>query len=234
MIYQNYLDLSLNTKIKSMIRYVLLLGLFFTSHISYTQQLTPHTIEFKLINKSTLELKEDIKIDALKFYISNAKYIYKNELVYKPENFYHLINLSSDTFQIITSSIPFKLHYDELELQLGIDSSTNNMGVQAGDLDPMMGMYWSWQSGYINIKIEGTSSRCNTRQHKYHFHLGGFLPNQYTEQIIRTSRISETGVIYEIDIMKFFSSIDLAKENSVMIPGKEAIELSKKITNCFE
>lgn len=57
-----------------------------------------------------------------------------------------------------------------------------------GDLDPLNGMYWAWNSGYINMKIEGITPKCQDatiyfnfilvdikhliKQHKtYHVHL---------------------------------------------------------------
>ena len=42
-----------------------------------------------------------------------------------------------------------------------------------GDLDPVHGMYWTWQSGYIQFKLEGLL-RDSAGERKLELHLGGF------------------------------------------------------------
>ena len=57
-------------------------------------------------------------------------------------------------------------HYTSIEFNLGVDSLHNHSGDQAGDLDPMYGMIWTWNTGYIFFKHEGyfTSSTSGTEQ----------------------------------------------------------------------
>lgn len=208
--------------------------LLFSIQFSIAQQMSPYGIEFRLKDKSLLVQEDTITIDVFKFYMSNIKFKDRGNLVYNASHSYHLVNLSTDTFYRVEMSIPSKLSFDEINFQLGIDSNTTKNGILDGDLDPTKGMYWSWQSGYINIKLEGSSPKCKTRQHRYTFHLGGFLPHQYTEQCVRITKLNDKEAIVEINLQKFFSVVDLAKENSVMIPGDKAITLSTKITTCFE
>jgi hypothetical protein len=40
---------------------------------------------------------------------------------------------------------------------LGVDSARNVSGIQTGALDPARGMFWTWNSGYVMAKIEGSS-----------------------------------------------------------------------------
>ena len=56
--------------------------------------------------------------------------------------------------------------------QIGIDSLTNVSGDLDGDLDPALGMYWAWNSGYINMKLEGKSSSCKSVKKEFQFHIG--------------------------------------------------------------
>lgn len=58
-------------------------------------------------------------------------------------------------------------------LMLGVDSALNYDGVHGGDLDPIHGMYWTWQTGYIHCKIEGIFELSGKRV-PLEFHLGGF------------------------------------------------------------
>jgi len=78
--------------------------------------------------------------------------------------------------ELIDQSVPSSLelqnieipdgHYTSLEFNLGVDSLHNHTGDQAGDLDPMYGMIWTWNTGYIFFKHEGyfTSSTSGTEQ----------------------------------------------------------------------
>jgi hypothetical protein len=78
--------------------------------------------------------------------------------------------------ELIDQSVPSSLelqdvvipdgHYTSLEFNLGVDSLHNHSGDQAGDLDPMYGMIWTWNTGYIFFKHEGyfTSSTSGTEQ----------------------------------------------------------------------
>ena len=76
-------------------------------------------------------------------------------------------------FELLPSSlalqIPSNIPFSKLKFQLGIDSLTNVSGAMGGDLDPTKGMYWTWQSGYINMKIEGKSNSCKTRKNQFQF-----------------------------------------------------------------
>ena len=66
------------------------------------------------------------------------------------------------------------MRFNTIAFNLGIDSITNVSGAQGGDLDPTKGMYWAWQSGFINIKLQGTSNSCPPPKNEFEFHLGGY------------------------------------------------------------
>ncbi len=192
---------------------------------SIAQKLVPFEIKFKVI----LPTDTSIKIETLKFYISDLKISNKNSIVFEDKNFYKLVDISNDTVATIFSQVPSNLLFDKISFNLGIDSNTNKTGIQGGELDPSQGMYWSWQSGYINFKLEGTSPKCNTRKNKFQFHLGGFLEGQYALQTIEFPAKSKNNLFLTIDLNTFFDSVDLTKINTVMIPGKEAIGIAREI-----
>jgi hypothetical protein len=82
-----------------------------------------------------------------------------------------LIDLSSDTLPAF--SIPNLDGPAKLSLLVGLDSVASTSGAMGGKLDPMYGMYWSWQSGYINLKLSGTWER-DGRTQAFTYHLGGY------------------------------------------------------------
>ena len=105
----------------------------------------------------------------------------------------------------------------------------------SGDLDPAKGMYWAWQSGYINMKMEGKSSSCKTRKNQFQFHIGGYLKPNNALRIVTLNLSKNTDKIdVNINAATFFSEISLSQTNSIMIPGKRAMQLADCSVKMFE
>ena len=121
--------------------------------------------EFHLDSTYTNGAGEAYNAYMLKYYISHMKLV--NENGERVELYEHeLIDHSVPTsLQLDQVEIPDG-HYTSLEFNLGVDSLHNHSGDQAGDLDPMYGMIWTWNTGYIFFKHEGyfTSSTSGTQQ----------------------------------------------------------------------
>jgi hypothetical protein len=121
--------------------------------------------EFHLDSTYTNGAGEAYNAYMLKYYISHMKLVNENgervEL-YEHELIDHAVPTSLQLDQV---EIPDG-HYTSLEFNLGVDSLHNHSGDQAGDLDPMYGMIWTWNTGYIFFKHEGyfTSSTSGTQQ----------------------------------------------------------------------
>ncbi len=176
---------------------------------------------------------DSILIETLRFYISNIEFLQDKKVVWQEQNSVHLIDAAlSQTLKIATKCPP-NLTFDQLQFNLGIDSTTNVSGALGGDLDPTKGMYWTWQSGYINFKIEGKNPRCNTRNHAFQFHLGGYnlLYNALQTIVLDIKKDKEVNIIF--DISKFINDIDFVQKPNIMSPCKEAVLMSKKITKGF-
>ncbi|MFP5042958.1 MbnP family protein [Parasediminibacterium sp. JCM 36343] len=177
--------------------------------------------------------KDSLEIDLFKFYISGIELWDNNQPVWKEPNSYHLINAMEDNTLSLSLNCSPNLAFNKIKFNLGIDSSTNFAGVQGGDLDPMRGMYWTWQSGYINFKLEGKSPLCQTLHHEFEFHLGGYHSPYNTLQTI-VLPIKKQGTINILaDIQQFIAQLDLAKQNHIMTPGKEAAVLASKVSTIF-
>jgi hypothetical protein len=121
--------------------------------------------EFHLDSAYTNGAGEAYNAYMLKYYISHMKLV--NENGERVELYGHeLIDQSVPTsLQLDQVEIPDG-HYTSIEFNLGVDSLNNHSGDQAGDLDPMYGMIWTWNTGYIFFKHEGyfTSSTSGTEQ----------------------------------------------------------------------
>ncbi len=109
-------------------------------------------------------------IDYLKYYISNIVFINSDGSEFKANN-YELIDEDKNESKYFTvENVPFG-NYDSLRFYMGVDSAINTVGALQGDLDPVNGMFWDWQSGYINFKHEGSfvDSLGTTQSLIYHY-----------------------------------------------------------------
>jgi hypothetical protein len=58
-------------------------------------------------------------------------------------------------------------NYDDVSFTLGLDSSKNVSGDLENAYDPLLGMYWAWNTGYVNLKLAGKSSLVLTKTHDF-------------------------------------------------------------------
>ncbi len=123
-------------------------------------------------------------------------------------------------------------NYDDVSFTLGLDSSKNVSGELENAYDPLLGMYWAWNTGYVNLKLAGKSSLVLTKTHDFEFHLGGYRYPLATAQNIEVNLNDQ--YIY-FDLEKLFSeSINLSKNHHIMLPGKDAFLISQGLSDCFK
>ncbi|MCX8524096.1 hypothetical protein OF897_09175 [Chryseobacterium formosus] len=185
----------------------------------------------KLEKDKKYTLKDDvISISKLKFYVSDICFKKSGKTIYKNQEKSFLIDLENKLEINFDKNI--SEDFDEIQFIIGIDSLTNVSGAMGGDLDPVNGMYWSWQSGYINFKVEGTSKK-STFPHKYfQFHVGGYLqPFSALQTVVLPLKNKRNTIL--IDILQFLSQIDLNKTHTVMSPGEKSMILARQFQKVF-
>lgn len=202
-----------------------------------------YTFKFKTVFEShkSINLNEfyklngtdSVKLDMVKYYISNIQLWRFNKLVWKEEGSNHLIDASNEQSGSFNLLLPADLVFDTIKFGLGIDSSTNVAGALGGDLDPTKGMYWTWQSGYINCKIEGVSNLCQTRKNEFQFHLGGYEPPYNAYQIVTLPKTGNDQAIIELDVKKVLLAIKLVSQDKIMSPGSNASQVSAIVASAF-
>lgn len=185
--------------------------------------------EVFLLKDAAFVAENGWRIEELKCYVSNFRLLKKGKVVFQEKNSFHLIDASDESSFAFILSSPETSDFDALAFDLGIDSTTNAGGAQGGDLDPTKGMYWTWQSGYINFKLEGTSALCPTRNHEFQFHLGGYQFPNSTLQKLHFSVEATAEIQVVLDLKQFLEKLDLASQNQVMSPGADAVNLSKLV-----
>ena len=185
------------------------------------------------------------KINMAKYYISNIKLTKTDNSVYTVSNSYFLIDLTDSLKSMAKlSSIPFG-NYKSIEFMIGVDSLRNVSGAQTGGLDPSLGMFWTWSTGYIMAKIEGTSPQSPDLGNAIEFHIGGFSG---VNNVLRTTTVSfgldtakvsatVTPLVYmSSNLAEWFASpnmIDFSSINIVTIPGARASSIATNYMDMF-
>lgn len=175
---------------------------------------------------------DSLAIQTLKFYLGNFVFL-KNGAVIFSEKSHRLLDLEDENSLGFDFKIPQNLDFDNLQFDLGVDSLTNVSGAMGGDLDPTRGMFWTWQSGYINLKIEGFSAKSTARNGGFQFHLGGYLPPFQTVQKVVLPVFQKEKMRVGFDLAPFFESLDWAKNRNVMSPCAEAAGFSNLLSKSF-
>ncbi len=176
--------------------------------------------------------KDTLQLDQLKFYLSDIQIQFDDNSIFR-EGKSHLIDIEN----LNSLSIPIRKNnkkaISKILFSIGVDSLASVSGALSGDLDPSKGMYWAWQSGYINMKIEGTSSSCKTRKNAFHFHIGGYLePNYAMRKIALQPKDDNLEITMNMAVL--FENVSLSENNSIMIPGKKAMELADISAKMFK
>jgi hypothetical protein len=93
-------------------------------------------------------------VDLLKYYISNFTLV-KADGTKRNFGTHELIDASKpESLSFILDSVA-NGDYTSVEFLLGVDYEHNYTGDQEGDLDPSLGMFWTWSTGYTFFKHEG-------------------------------------------------------------------------------
>jgi hypothetical protein len=168
---------------------------------------------------------ENVYIDVLKFYISRIQFLQKEAVVLEEPKSFHLIDAAAEASFHLAIANKRKIRFDAVRFHLGIDSTTSVSGALGGDLDPTKGMYWTWQSGYINVKCEGKSEHCLARNKEFQLHLGGYREPFYCLQTVTFPLHEAEAITIQFDAERFLSQIDMATHHHIMSPNAQAVRL---------
>jgi hypothetical protein len=153
---------------------------------------------------------EDLSFTTFNYFVSNFVFVKSDgtEYVVPQDSSYFLCkhnDLDSRTLKF--KNIPAG-DYTGVRFIIGVDStrSTSDISQRQGVLDPAAGasgMYWAWNSGYIFVKVEGTSPQApldaNTNERTFQYHTGLFGGmNTPTLNNIKTVTLSKSGQVANV------------------------------------
>ena len=190
-------------------------------------------------NKKALELEhvylnqnnDSISFSTLKIYFSDFRF--KDKISGRITSidtliFYDLADSSTHSF---FNDLNLS-NYECVAFTLGLDSSKNVSGELENAYDPLLGMYWAWNTGYINLKIMGESSAVPTNSHEFEFHLGGYRSPFASAQTIQID-LNDQNIYFDLEKL-FSESINLTKNHHIMMPCKDAFLISQGLSACFK
>ncbi|MBN8824321.1 MULTISPECIES: MbnP family protein [unclassified Spirosoma] len=192
---------------------------------------------------------EAFTVTKFNYFVSNfrLKKADGTEYVLPQEANYYLIQEDKPESQSFTlTTIPAGT-YIGMSFLIGVDSlrSLANISQRTGVLDPGLGtheaMYWEWNSGYIFLKLEGTSPVAPAAQNNlFFYHIGGFgggYNGKKTINNLRTVTISFNGNSAQVsasgrpqvnltaDVLNVFTgttTLQIAQHSSVMFEDYSA------------
>lgn len=173
---------------------------------------------------------DSLFISVLKCYLTDFGLVREDGKVIHEKDSYHLMDFSKPESLSFSINVPTKAKISKIRFNLGVPKEIQEGGVGGGDLDPTKGMYWTWQSGYINFKLEGLM---RGEEDKIQYHLGGFQEGQNCLQTRELAITNQNEIHIVLDVKAFLDGLDLHSHPVLMSPGTKAVELSKKVANLF-
>jgi hypothetical protein len=214
-----------------------------------------------ILNSPTYQnaLGQDLAVSKFNYYISNIKLLNKDGSTYSypKEDSYFLIQETDVATQSIKLSNVPEGDYSGVVFTLGVDSlkSVSKIAERIGVLDPSAGgadMYWGWNSGYIFLKMEGSSSFApldsTTMQRPVEYHIGLFGLNGATNNLktitipfngvyasVRQAKTNAPEAHFFVDVLKVVngsSNIDFSVEPSIL-SDKNSVNVANNYKEMF-
>lgn len=170
-------------------------------------------------------LQQSFTISKFKYYISNIRLVAENEQKNRIENV-HLIDEEEEQSKRILIEVKKNTTYKGIEFTVGVDSANNCSGAQSGVLDPINGMFWTWNNGYIFLKLEGKSPSSSATGKVLEYHIGGYKsPSNNNrivylpfKEILNAAQLPTAPILVSVEIAEFFKNpmnIDFEKMPTV-------------------
>lgn len=179
---------------------------------------------------------EDFNITLLQYYVSNIQLVRKDGSVYTvpQDDSYFLIRESRpETKNITLNNIP-QGKYIGLKFVIGIDSarSASEIAYRKGCLDvaaDAQDMYWAWNSGYIFVKMEGSSPQSTLKENIYMYHIGlfGGIGDKKTLNNIKVADLSFGSETLKVKAGKTIPQVKVKTDASKILNGATTVSIAQ-------
>ncbi|MBS1565783.1 MAG: hypothetical protein JST39_15450 [Bacteroidetes bacterium] len=191
--------------------------------------------------------KEKYSVSNFKYYISHITLTNSDSNVTKQINDdkYFLVDAADSAKCLVKLSVaPYR--FNRISFTIGVDSARCVSGAQTGALDPANGMFWTWTSGYVMAKLEGTSSVSSLVNNKMEYHIGGFRGDSSVlrkpvllfpyGQYLQISAGSKASMVITANVNAWFYNphdLKIANTPSCTTPGQMAVSISENYSRMF-
>jgi hypothetical protein len=176
---------------------------------------------------------DTMTFSTFKYYISNVALKKADGTWWNHPESYFLVDLSNpSTLTLDLGELPIG-EYTHMQYVMGVDSTRNVSGAQTGALSTTNGMFWSWMTGYIMLKAEGTSPQSGSGS--FSFHLGGFSGANnivttknfaFGSNNLTVSSNKDSEVHIKVNPAKLFHADPLSSGTTVHMPGAKAKQMA--------
>ena len=184
---------------------------------------------------------DTMSFSTFRYYVSNIQLVKADGSKWSEPNSYHLVDLSDESSALLTLNDVPMADYTGVNLMIGVDSLHNVSGAQEGALSVANGMFWSWNTGYIFIKMEGTSTQ--SMNDAFTYHIGGFSG---ANSAIQSKSLDFGGAVLmarpdaipqvhlSIDVQSLFEdNIQTNVNPMVHMPGAAAVAVANAFSNVW-
>jgi hypothetical protein len=216
-----------------------------------TIEFTPHVGDSNLVfgTKWYKNFNNDsFKVTLLRYYISNVVLTKSDNSTYTvPGSYYKIDHGIAGKNKFTMTGIPVS-GYKAIQFMIGIDSTANCSGAQDGEL-AVSDMFWSWNTGYIFAKMEGSSPKSPASAHFLEFHIGGYkTPNVAMRTVslpfgspaaeLNVTASNDPALWIDVDLAKWFNGpgaiVDFSTMYSVSSPGANAKKIADNYAQSFK
>lgn len=204
------------------------------------------SVDLKFGTTYTNYFKEKYTPTAFKFYVHSFELINTDsgKVFRLPADKYYLVDFADSASTVINIAVlPYT--YNRIAFTIGVDSAQNVSGAQTDALDPAKGMFWTWNTGYIMAKLEGTSPS-SSQAGKFEYHIGGF---QGADNVIKKVTLlfpyannidlqpgKTTQMFITADVNDWFYNphdIKIANNPVISTPGNLAVQVAENYSKMF-
>jgi hypothetical protein len=177
---------------------------------------------------------DSLRISSLRIYLHTIQLESEGRVVWSSGKEHCLVDVFEKDQAEIAMPKSELAKCDYISFVIGVDSTLQTTGAHSGVLDPIHGMYWTWQSGYIGWKFEGEELSAG-QSAAIQWHVGGFRAPYQTQRTVRL-KIGEVGdsIQCSIQIDRLLHDWRSIVPAEVMSPNYYARLLADRFQTCFQ
>jgi hypothetical protein len=176
---------------------------------------------------------EKYTVSKLKYYVSNICLLTKGAL--EVDKTVYLIDAGKEN--IIIKKDGRKIV--GISFLVGVDSALHCSGAQSGALDPLNDMFWTWNNGYVNFKLEGKSESSTADNNRIEQHIGGYKGEYKTMRkiflpITGKYFLKNNTITIQMNLDEYWNGIKIAEMPVIATAGVLAKKAADNFAGMFK